>query len=307
MNSHNQIEYEMIRKEMTNLKDCITTYIGFVIGGSGVVFLTIATANKIMSKEDIVASYDTHALALFLFSLIINLVLAILFYKFNSHNRYAGYCKLLNQEEVFFQNNNNNKEESPYHIVAWESCMDALRDTDLENNFVKGLIEEIEIEPFDNETIRDCFLSLSGPTPSIDRDKEKGGYKVLIEALRGQIKTRSWQFPMFVTIIFLVLNLIFFVGGFYYLTTYFSTYPGNSFRTTFVFASSVMILCCNSLMWKGFLGKLHNLMIGSSTVESFCWKFLPIRHRYIKQKYPDCQYKLNILNMSRYMSEQGHR
>jgi len=36
MQSENVKEYELIRDEMSTVKDCITRHIGFVLGGSGV-------------------------------------------------------------------------------------------------------------------------------------------------------------------------------------------------------------------------------------------------------------------------------
>ena len=92
MEKQNIEEYTLIRTEMQNLKDCMITFIGYVLGGSGIISLGIIALPK--SK----ASYDAYAVLCIIISLLISLVFLILLYKFNSHNRFVGYCKLLNQE-----------------------------------------------------------------------------------------------------------------------------------------------------------------------------------------------------------------
>ena len=53
-------------------------------------------------------------------ALLIMLVLLIVYYKFNSHNRYAGYCKLLNEESW------NIPSELNEDVYTWEICIDRL-------------------------------------------------------------------------------------------------------------------------------------------------------------------------------------
>ena len=89
MQYQNKIEYELVREELLKLKECITSYMGFVIGGSGVAFFGIAAVSKNPGSHEILG------FSCILLSVIVSLVLYILFYKFNSHNRFAGYCKLL--------------------------------------------------------------------------------------------------------------------------------------------------------------------------------------------------------------------
>ena len=57
-------------------------------------------------------------------ALVITLVLLIVYYKFNSHNRYAGYCKLLNEESW------NIPSELNEDVYTWEICIDRLRHFD---------------------------------------------------------------------------------------------------------------------------------------------------------------------------------
>lgn len=88
MQPENVREYEMVRQEMSSVKDCITKYIGFVLGGSGAAIFLIArmghnTGEKVLIMND----YET-CLICYAITTIINFVLLILFYKFHSHNRF---------------------------------------------------------------------------------------------------------------------------------------------------------------------------------------------------------------------------
>ena len=38
MQKQNLSEYDFVRRELAALRNCITTYMGFVMGGSGVVY-----------------------------------------------------------------------------------------------------------------------------------------------------------------------------------------------------------------------------------------------------------------------------
>lgn len=85
-------EYEFMRYEMESLKSCITTYVGFVIGGVGAAIFGFAKDTPVPNNFGAIV-YSALALAL-----IIDLVLSVLMYKFHSHNRYTGYCAALNHE-----------------------------------------------------------------------------------------------------------------------------------------------------------------------------------------------------------------
>ena len=92
MQSQNLSEYILVRKELQEVKNCITQYMGFVLGGSSLSFIGVWFSRR--NGEDFLApAYISLSL-----SIIVVLVLVILFYKFNSHNRFAGYRKLLIQE-----------------------------------------------------------------------------------------------------------------------------------------------------------------------------------------------------------------
>ena len=89
----NGAEYEMIRNEMQQLKDSITNYFGFVLGGFGASIIGVS----LLGGEKLPSHASGLALTGLILAATVSLILRVLFYKFYSHNRYAGYCKLLNQ------------------------------------------------------------------------------------------------------------------------------------------------------------------------------------------------------------------
>jgi len=91
MESQNVEEYKGLRQEILTLKACITTYVGFVLLVVGPAFWELT---KGMSGR------PNGAMALFalMACFALKVVFLLLSYKFVSHNRYCGYCKLLEQE-----------------------------------------------------------------------------------------------------------------------------------------------------------------------------------------------------------------
>src|SRR5437660_260634 len=65
-----------------------------------------------------------NALVLQVLALVVTMLTGLLFYKFHSHNRYVGYCKLLAQEQY-------SGLESLGEFYLWESCMARLRAYDM--------------------------------------------------------------------------------------------------------------------------------------------------------------------------------
>jgi len=84
-------EYEILKSEVAEVKACITRYIGYIIGLTGLAGLSI----KYFSSP---SSVFTLLLIIQVAALLIILLFEIIWYKFNSHNRYVGYIQLLTQE-----------------------------------------------------------------------------------------------------------------------------------------------------------------------------------------------------------------
>lgn len=90
MQKENVEEYKLIRQEMLSLKNCITNYVGMALAGTGAAVAAYAILPN--------GKTSTLALSALSLALIITLILNVLIYKFHSHNRYAAYCRLLEQE-----------------------------------------------------------------------------------------------------------------------------------------------------------------------------------------------------------------
>lgn len=118
MQKQNVTEYKIIRSEIDAIKKCMTQYMGFLLLGAGAA-LSAWGGISALSKGPLThppIAYSSLALSLIAVSL-----LFILVYKFNSHNRYAGYCLLLSQE---MWDDANDREDD---LLIWELCVDLLR------------------------------------------------------------------------------------------------------------------------------------------------------------------------------------
>ena len=296
MQSENVKEYQIIRKEMNNLKDCITTYMGFTLGGSGLVFIGLATTT-IEGYPPIFASL--------LLSLIVSLVLLILYYKFNSHNRYAGYCKILNQERFEIKTSVKNAQSSQIYIsdlntkrdfMAWEICMDQLRFSDIEDDHLINMSKDVEIKNIEICHLREMIKDYSGRSPRIDNCKFLKGVKLILSSMIGRNISRSWQFPLYITLIFgtIVTTCVILAIYFYFLL------EGNAenklLRNSYVLIPALSApIIFQFILWVEFIQKLYRLMLGSATVDAYCWKFLPIRYKFIQET--DDKIDYNITSM----------
>ncbi len=116
-------EYELVREEMHAVKACITTYTGYVLGGSGAAIIGLGTLYQLADANSVSALLLVSGGCLAI-SLVPPLVYLVLLYKFNSHNRFAAYCKLLGHEKPI-------SSDDWHHVVSWEYCMAQLRACEL--------------------------------------------------------------------------------------------------------------------------------------------------------------------------------
>jgi hypothetical protein len=134
-------EYENLRKDTSEIRGCITNYIGFIItitGFSGFAKYLINDNNNAIAL----------LLLLAIVILIITLLFEIIWYKFKSHNRFVGYMELLMQEQdvIFRDKLDDNSlstkryvttykefiasdKELPKNIPTWEYIMSRLNNT----------------------------------------------------------------------------------------------------------------------------------------------------------------------------------
>ncbi|MFC1682739.1 hypothetical protein ACFL0G_00845 [Candidatus Zixiibacteriota bacterium] len=272
MESQNIKEYELIRKEMLSLKNCMTAYIGFVLGGSGAAFFGLVAVFK---GEDYYLSYTYASMTL---SVVVSLILLVLFYKFNSYNRYAGYCKLLNQEQYELKKEEYLRE----HLLCWEICVDRLRDSDFNNKFLYKIAKSMKDCGIEQDELKTKIVEFTGPKKLADRLSFFHGLRIVLFLLLGRVKSRSWQFPLFVVFIFLILTIIFSVIGSYFFHSVVTSPQYDLVAKAILIRIAICIAILQAVLWVKYIAKLYNLMEGSATVASFCWRFLPIRYDLIK-------------------------
>jgi len=275
MNSENRSEYETIRDELKNIKNCMTTYIGFVLGGTGAAFFGLFALSN-TSFSELSLSY-----APLLISLVVLMVFLIILYKFNSHNRYAGYCKLLGYEDIPA-----NTISVGSNIFAWEICMGGMRGSDQDNDYLIKFSKDLKFQKNTIAAEDIVFLqkAYTGPTPILDYHKYRKGWKILLKAFIGNLKNRSWRFPAYVTYIFFMISFIYFSIGMFFNFKLFFVYKYGIIENFFLGASTILLSFCIIYLWVVSAGKLYTLMEGSATVDKFCWKYLPFRVRFLNQK-----------------------
>jgi len=169
MRDFDSLEYTTLRKEVESVKTCITQYIGFVLGGSGLTVIIVPLLiNMLLNRSGIPDNLENLQLSwieliiatvCYSASLLIALITVIVFYKFNSHNRYCGYLRAVAGESVRlnYVANEQQLDENPAPFTAerdvqvfapypasrvdvasqhnqvifgWESCLDYIKATE---------------------------------------------------------------------------------------------------------------------------------------------------------------------------------
>ena len=104
MQMQNIDEYRILRSEIEAVKSCITQYVGYMLTGSGLIFTvsplaTYYVLNRDNLQHERLQQVETILVFVsFVFCLIVSLITLIIFYKFNSHNRYCGYVRAIAAE-----------------------------------------------------------------------------------------------------------------------------------------------------------------------------------------------------------------
>jgi hypothetical protein len=285
MQKQNISEYELLRKELLQVKQCITNYIGYVFTGSGALLFGLTSLNL---KEIDKKLTDLNQFIPFVpisISFIITLVLLILFYKFVSHNRMAGYCKLLSYEQF-------NKTTGSYNpsndVMSWEICVDKIRliennekeDDELDRSKIitsilptDAQVEGLNLKLLEHELVN--ITRIKGECP-IDKGKVTKGIRIIIKYLRKGGDSRSWGFPITVTVVFLSICSMLNIFGVYGILTNFM--KGRLLTFDFI---SIIFLFIDLYIWVTFCGKLFCVMKGSDTIDCFCKRFMPSRIHYL--------------------------
>lgn len=298
MQEENVKEYELIKKGITDIRDCITSYISFLIGGSGVAFFGITILSR---RTDVVIPHLLQIGMPLMIAVLVTILQMILYYKFLSHNRLAGYGKLLIHER--YEDVDTAKFKNVKNVILWEACMDMLIRSDNGKddiakrcnknlkigNLCKGLEDDEKKISELKSIIKDIVVRIPKKAdrfkwfkkaPKIDRFKWVKG-QVNFLAIFGIIRTDSWSFPAFVNAIFIILSPMFLAISGYFLKNH---YPNEIYDIHFWFWPDNLevgiiefITIFLSYMWLILSGKLYTILQGSNTINNFCWKFLPIR------------------------------
>jgi len=198
MQFENIKEYELVRSEMITVKECITKYLGFALGGTGAAIYGRALIRSL--------HVDSFALNIIYpaLSLIISFVLLILFYKFHSHNRFAGYCKLLSHEKY------STRRPLKTSLISWEIAVEGERSSGIDKeDFFDPIVKAAKIKKINKKDLKKLLKLYSGKKPYIEKARYRGIW-ILLSAIFGNIETRSWAFPP------LIVSLFFsFVSVFY--------------------------------------------------------------------------------------------
>ena len=283
MKPENVKEYDLIRQEMISVKECMTKYIGFVLGGSGLAIYAI------LSMGHSSARFYEIAFTCFLLSVIMSFVLLILIYKFFSHNRFAGYCKLLNHEGYGSEGNDPITDRENLALFAWEICIERLRASDASPSVLLNFLKTVDIKNIDKEKLNYLLIKYTGRNPQKDRHKFLKGLKILFSAIFGKIETRSWGFPPMIIAMFFVIVIGFLVGGFYTITKI-SFMNSKALDTNMIFVLAGAVLVAQLIIWFRFIGKLYALMKGSATVDGFFLRFMPVRASFLNKHHITPEY-----------------
>lgn len=143
-------EYDYLKSEITEIKSWINKYIGYVIGVSGITtilakyLITPENSEQLSSHSSEVEFTPFASILVLVAMIIITFLFDILWYKFKSHNKLAGYMQLLSQEIGLYELTNDIKfdkkkiylkKETPSipskceeDLITWEFVMSRLND-----------------------------------------------------------------------------------------------------------------------------------------------------------------------------------
>jgi len=274
-----QEEYRLAREEMMSLKDCITTYMGFTLGSAGVVAVCLTILSRALPQDPLWIG-----LSCLVISILITCVASVLFYKFTSHNRVAGYCKLLTHEIA-----DDDVSQEVEALYSWEIVIERLKLSDYNREVIISMLgtpPKIQIKGLHMDGIKqlDRVIRLfTGRRPPSDNARYFWGWWAILKALVGKIQSRSWGFPPIPAAILFTLTASFLFIGTVIIYTQ-SAKPDSNAITTIALDAAKCIVSLQILVWTLFAGKLHSVCEGSSTVQGYFWRYLPARAQYLNSQ-----------------------
>jgi hypothetical protein len=289
-------EYEQLGTEVKSIKDCISNYIGYIIGTNGIAYLLFGALkfyNEVRyASSNAVASVSAD-LALVVEILIVLSIYYVMNYKFASHNRYVGYRQLLSQEFIHmkirepepisspdldfnFLDVKERCSDSPESIFTWEyvnaKWNNRIKPKEYPEDYYNKLDLRLQL-PSDYKSYSLKLLDNEGteiPKNVIQLFFENIIWTVFKKKKRSEkvykkFIVTSWKYPRYIFILISIL-LAFCIG----LLLKFSHIPGLYLYT---FITAVL------LVWLCFLWELLRLLIKDKTIDYYCWVFLAYRTR----------------------------
>ncbi len=276
----NTKEYEIIREAIESNRHRLTTHLSFAIGGSGILYIAMTA---LMNPD-----YNVLSLSLIcMFSTtIISSFFYLALYKFNSINRYAGYCKLINLEIASSKIDKTRKKKSIEHVITWEVCVGKLENSKVHIQFPKDYWKEVlKYKGLNIDNICKNFKKYNLLKPEVDRRGALKGIKLLFSTLFKKYRSKSWEYPLYSSYVYYILILFFFVLSCANLYAFLKSKPWGDILRMELF-QIVLIMGLSFIVFmviiKSF-AELYKLMLGSKTVSAYCWKLLPFRIRILNK------------------------
>ncbi|HLP51137.1 MAG TPA: hypothetical protein VK154_09665 [Chitinophagales bacterium] len=296
----NMDEYKQIRVEMESVRACLRQYISYSLGGAGIIYLSVnnyVPMNKAADRIDLALVYMFSAA-------LISAFFHLSLYKFNSLNRYSGYCKLISLEtsieetvqtegkegiEGSYPVKKGDKESWPKYFVFWEVCVaklyNAFYPNEITNKHYNSLQFKFEgTKGFDKiAKLKEMFEQYKLERPTSDDGALKSGLKLLTPRFINFIKhepVKSWKYPLYTAGIFYIIILFFFcLAVLSLLQSRKNIEFSLNFNSAITAKFFVLFTLTLIVIWILFrsLYEIHSLMRGSKTASAYCWKFIIFR------------------------------
>jgi hypothetical protein len=297
MQPQNIDEYKLLRTEILDIRNCITDYMGFLLGGSCLALGLLGFLYNGRSMDRVELGLNSVQAIGYLsgvFSVLVTLVAVILAYKFKSHNRYVAYCRLLSQEQWM------NVPDSIRNgsAVGWEWCLTILYEEQYEKSIKRNLDERtnhiIEHQFAESGYIRDIY---DGYKKYEDREVWNSfvflrgllhvfysPVKMVNIVLNKLISSRkkkpklintSWIFPRPIVLSVFVITMVFVLVGIV------NTVLAKDMMLWFAF---IFVIEYQLYMWWNLFRQIYHILDrdGYDTIDAYQWRFMPIRDAYLE-------------------------
>lgn len=269
MQRQNKEEFLLLVEEKNMARRAATKYIGFVIGGSALIFAAwggIAAFSGFGSGNAFPIGYSAITV-----SFVPLCVLSVLIYNFISHNRAAGYCMLLSIESW------KSEGEVRDHLFIFEPCAELLRRKDADIEYKRKMIKNYG-EEYKEYSAHESYSYLNNTIK---------GLCLFAKTIIGHQKTSSWGYPISIMRILSVITIMCYLFGCIVLFKDLNLSSQNNYlRLTnnvgfYVILSTFCIQC---VLWLHICNRFYDIMRGSSTVISF-YRRLKVVRKIVLEKY----------------------